>query len=449
MKLPVNIIIRTFLSIGLFLIFSNITVEAYSTNIEYEGLYFHIFDNGNAEVVAPDNTTYEGADYQIPSFIIVNDKKISVMGIGNRAFMGSTSLISVTFPEEIKYIGDKAFAYCVNLEKIIWPTFLNRIGENAFSYCDSLGPDLELPEVNEIQNGAFSYCKNLKTANILKTSKEYGESIFTGCINLKSIKLNPLIKEIPSYMFQDCKSLESISIPEKTEIIGEFAFSNCTSLKEIYIPEKINHINSRAFSNCSGIKDLKFGCKNSVIGFGAFERNTSITSIYINGVRQIEERAFADCCALEWIEIEHGVEEIGSRAFSGCSGLEVVYSHPNWPPAITPDTFDQNTENNASLVVAVGNLRSYDMAAYWDKFKHISESRVFPVGIHEIAEEKDSSLKITKTTGELMIKYTGDACIICADGRIIKGKREGEYVKFPSIEGIKIFRTDRGAHKFY
>ena len=53
-----------------------------------------------------------------------------------------------------------------------------------------------------------------------------------------------------------------------------------------------------------------------------FDRNKALRSISVPGtVKQIGDRAFADCVNLKTVHLEEGLETIGGNAFTGCSSL--------------------------------------------------------------------------------------------------------------------------------
>ena len=61
-----------------------------------------------------------------------------------------------------------------------------------------------------------------------------------------------------------------------------------------------------------------------------YDRNQSLRSISVPGtVKQIGDRAFAECMNLKEVHLEEGVETIGSNVFTGCSSL---------PELILPDS---------------------------------------------------------------------------------------------------------------
>lgn len=90
-------------------VISNAVTLSMSAEIP-EGLEYSI-DNGEATI-----TAYTGADSElsIPATIM----GYPVTAIGCEAFMGCTTLTSITIPDGVTYIGVRAFAWCTNLSSM-------------------------------------------------------------------------------------------------------------------------------------------------------------------------------------------------------------------------------------------------------------------------------------------------------------------------------------------
>ena len=87
----------------------------------------------------------------------------SVTSIGNCAFMGCSSLQSVTIPNSVTSIGDSAFGGCSSLQSVTIPDSVTSIDDWAFFDCKSL-QSVTIPDsVTSIGNSAFSSCKSLQS----------------------------------------------------------------------------------------------------------------------------------------------------------------------------------------------------------------------------------------------------------------------------------------------
>eukprot|EP00978_Attheya_sp_CCMP212_P002885 scaffold5943_cov56-Attheya_sp.AAC.1 len=246
----------------------------------------------------------------------------SVTEIGDGAFEGCTSLVSIEIPSSVTVmkIGKFAFEECTSLVWIEIPSSVTEIGILVFKGCTSL-VSIEIPSsVTEIGDGAFVGCTSLKS---IKISKKIVSHAFVGCTLLVSIEIPSSVTEISPGAFKGCTSLVSIEIPSSVTEIGDGAFVGCTSLKSIKILKKIG---SHAFVGCTSLVSIKIRSSVTEISAGAFEGCTSLgalVSIEIPSfVTEIGSHAFWGCTSLVSIEIPpSSVTEIGSRAFWGCTSL--------------------------------------------------------------------------------------------------------------------------------
>ena len=74
---------------------------------------------------------YKGKEYDV----IISD---SVAHIGRGAFMGCSSVGSITIPGTVTRIGDEAFFDCSSLTSVTIPDTVTSIGELAFGRCQKL-----------------------------------------------------------------------------------------------------------------------------------------------------------------------------------------------------------------------------------------------------------------------------------------------------------------------
>ncbi len=117
------------------------------------------------------------------------------------------------------------------------------IGDYAFYGCTSLQSVDLANGINTIGNGAFEQCLNMTSFNIPRASNlmAFGKDAFSGCRRLKSMVVPINVRAIGDYCFRDCVALETLEMGgEGTEVslnvIGFRAFENCSSLSSITFP---------------------------------------------------------------------------------------------------------------------------------------------------------------------------------------------------------------------
>ena len=105
-----------------------------------------------------------------------------VTEIGEVAFLGCSSLESVTIPEGVREIGEDAFAFCKSLESVTIPEGVKKIGRDAFRGCGSL-KTISIPEgVAEIGEDAFSGCSSLARVVVFGEALPKGFAIGLGTV---------------------------------------------------------------------------------------------------------------------------------------------------------------------------------------------------------------------------------------------------------------------------
>ena len=303
-----------------------VTTGATSGDYQYK-----LLGNGTAKI-----TDYTGSDKDItiPSQIA----GYTVTTIGYKAFVGCTSLTSITIPDSVKTIGDLAFRDCTSLTSITIGNSVTNIGWDAFWGCTNL-TDITIPNsvttigkwafydtawYNNQPDGlvyagkvAYKYKGECPSEIIIKDgTKGIACGAFENCAILTSITIPNSVKTIGDGAFEVCTSLTSITIPNSVTTIGDMAFHYCTSLTNITIPDSVATIGRSAFYNCTSLTSITIGNGVTTMGSGAFEYCESLTSITIgNGVTTIGDEAFYKCTSLTSITIPDSVTTIGNCAF--------------------------------------------------------------------------------------------------------------------------------------
>ncbi len=392
-----------------------------------------IVDNNNSEYSSADGILYNKDKTELiccpGGKKTANNIPSSVTSIGYCAFMGCTSLTSVTIPDSVTSIGYDAFYGCSSLASIV-------VDNNNSEYSSADGI---LYNKNKTK---LLFCpKGKKTANSIPSSVTSIEnSAFSGCSSLTSITIPSSVTSIINYMFSGCSSLTSITIPDGVTSIENSAFSGCNSLKSIKIPSSVTSIGYNAFTNypvpigeaysgcgsltsiivddnnsiyssvdgilydkdkttliicpvgkttanqipssvTSIVGNMFSGCKSltsvtipsgvTSIRNYMFSGCESLTSIKIpNSVTSIENSAFKNCSSLTSVTIPSSVTSIGDYAFSDCSSLTSV----NIPSSVTSigwDAFSGCTSlTSITIPNSVTSIGSRAFGYKWNKNKY-------------------------------------------------------------------------------
>lgn len=141
---------------------------------------------------------------------------------------------NVVIENGILTIGDYAFSGCKSLMSITIPDSVWVIRQNAFMNCSNL-TDIEIPsKVAVIGKAAFANCKAITSITIPNRIASIADMTFLGCSGVESITIPDGVTSIGQYSFMSCKGLTSIIIPDKVTTIDKGAFSNCNSLQTVY-----------------------------------------------------------------------------------------------------------------------------------------------------------------------------------------------------------------------
>ena len=253
-------------------------------------------------------------DVVIPS---TYDDKI-VTGINIDVFKGYTDLESVKIPSTVKTIGQYAFSGCTNLKEVIFDgeSQLETIGEGAFEYCYNL-EEIAIPNgVTTINRLTFSNCLNLKEVTLPSSLKTINTEAFIRCINLESLTLPNTLETINENAFAQCSSIQTLSIPSSVSFIGVGAFSGCTAITAIQLD------NNQNFAVIDG--SLYSADEKTLLQYALGKNQTSF--VVPDGVKTIDEKAFAYATNLVSITLPTSLDTIGIDAFTCCDNLFVIYN---------------------------------------------------------------------------------------------------------------------------
>lgn len=267
-------------------------------------------------------------DITILSEVEYYNQKYPVTDIQDGAFVGCSSLKSVSIPASVTSIGNSAFFDCENLTSFTIPGTVTTLGSHIFSYSGIKELIIEDGE-NEltIPNEFSAHCSTIEKVSLPARVTKIGSSAFYNCTNLEKVTLpeGSLLTEIGEDAFIGCENLTSFTIPSSVTTLGRNIFNssgikyltiedgenelaipiqfltNCSKIEQVLIPARVTQIGSRAFTSCTNLEKVFFaeGSKLTEIGDGAFIMCQKLTSFTIPAnVTIIGETTFGSCTNL-------------------------------------------------------------------------------------------------------------------------------------------------------
>ena len=250
-------------------------------------------------------TKYTGSDSDviIPSEVWSPDgcTMFRVTSIGQRAFWGCNSLVSITIPDSITRIDSEAFSYCKSLINISIPSSISGISSGLFSECISL-ISITIPDsIISIGSSSFSGCTSLTDITIPDSVISIGECAFERCESLLSITVPNSVRNIGRYAFSYCKALTSIILPDSITEVDAGIFRGCESLANIAISDSIIRSAVKAFLNCDTLANvIRYDSCISIADFDAASEKMEHASQngnideYVNDVNETSLAGFSE-----------------------------------------------------------------------------------------------------------------------------------------------------------
>lgn len=277
----------------------------------------------------------------------------NVTSIGDSAFRTCTAMRSVTIPPKVTSIGAAAYLGCDALIDITMGNAVTSVGNYVFSCNDALETVTLSTSLTELSENMFMWDYNLSTVNNTSQVTSMGKQVFYQCTNLSSFTIPSGLKAIPVEGFYQT-GLTSITIPNGVELIDEYAFRYCHQLQSVTFPTSGScKIGYMAFADCTALETLDLSHVSELVTpyytWGSqFSGCTGLTSVNLgNLITSIPEDVFYNCRALTSVTFPSQVTSLDENSFGNCTGLNSV----TIPATLT--TLDYESFNGCYGLVAL------------------------------------------------------------------------------------------------
>jgi uncharacterized repeat protein (TIGR02543 family) len=275
-----------------------------------------------------------------------------VTSIGDLAFDGASSLISISIPDTVTSIGGQAFRGASSLTSITIPKSVTSIGSTAFQTATNLASITFDPESKLTTIGPDAFVDTaIQTIAIPNSVTSIGYAAFAGARFLTSVTIPNSVTSIGDRAFAGARSLKAITIPNSVTSIGEGAFDGASSLKAITIPKSVISIGNFAFRDNTALQAVTFETDSKItsLAYKLFWGATALSTITIpNSVTEIGEFAFYQATSLASITIPSSVTSIREGAFWEATSLASITFDGNAPSA--SDAFNNGKSGAVAII---------------------------------------------------------------------------------------------------
>lgn len=246
---------------------------------------------------------------------------------------------SYAIPKSVTQIERLAFAWAKNLKRVEIPKEIKAL-EETFQHSGLR--EVALPAGLENSYAAFQDCAALEKAVIPSLPNSiYISRAFRNCPSLKTVQMEDLPKGFYGDNFAGCRSLEKIHLSRNAKEIlqkDDVLFDSSMETLLLYpagkkdqhyrLPEGVRRIQENAFAGAQHISEVTLNKELREIGENAFQE-AKINQIHFNdGLQKIEHSSFYKSNLAEAI-LPDSITDLGIGAFLECRKLRSVKLPPN------------------------------------------------------------------------------------------------------------------------
>ena len=255
------------------------------------------------------------------------------------------------------------------------PEGVKVIGRNAFKGVEK--GSIEIPSsVVELENGAFFGCGLRGKLVIPGSVKSIGEYAFTACRGIDSLVVGEGCEKIGTSAFSLCSGLRHAKLPSTLKEFGAgseyvLVFDGCNLLERIELPNE----NPTYYCNGDVIIEKSTLAVVAGCGLGHCQINKALGEYR---PKKIAKGAFWGMKFLTALWLPETIEEIEEGAFYDCPAIEFIYCANEIPPLLDKNfglvnsSWHLPVQERAVLIVPEGSLEAYRNAPGWKEFKHIT-----------------------------------------------------------------------------
>lgn len=312
--------------------------------------------------------------------------------VGEGSFYHCAGLKSVVIPEKTT-LGPRAFAFCENLDSLVIRS--SHIGEMAFAGCSSLLSVSFINDVDLLGDYAFYGCTSLEKADFFGSCYEIGDYAFYGCTRLSSFTFPDGLEVLGQYAFTNCTALKKINVAAGAKLtsITAGALNGCNYVNAFTVED-----GNKYLSAYDGVLYDKTMTRLVLYPLG---RNASRTFVVPDSVTTIGPSAFFGVNKLDTVDLNN-VTEIGEAAFRS-STIDEITGYDNLK-VIGDYAFALATIKNipvSNKTTYIGDY-AFNSCTYFTSDAIVIPDNVTYLGVYSFAGTKAKSVKLGSGVEKLL-----------------------------------------------